>query len=145
MSMLWGHGGRSKRRKKNIIQHRAPATGHPSQHHPYSDDIQFNLQYRQPGVYPIVISLLVAVCNKNLLEFRGGVLTVWLYSCICIPPGTLVMSHFKKNVWIPALGRSPLTTWPYISVFSKMDATSPLTFPPWSSKKRDCPAIKLYL
>ena len=95
-------------------------------------------------LYPTAIALLIAFFNKNVLEFYGCALTVGGYSCRGIPSETMVLSHFKTKVWILALGRGTFTTCPYISVFSKTDATSPLTISPLSIQKRDCSAIKLW-
>ena len=55
------------------------------------------------------------------------------------------MYHFKKKVLIPSLGRVTLTTFPYISLYSKIDATSPLTISLLSIQKRDYFGIKLLL
>ena len=72
-------------------------------------------------------------------------LTVVVYYFRGIPPGTLVMYHFKTNVFIPELGKGIFTTFTYISVFSKMDATSPLTIPLLYIQKIYFSAIKLCL
>ena len=55
------------------------------------------------------------------------------------------MYHFKTNVFIPELGKGIFTTFTYISVFSKMDATSPLTIPLLYIQKIYFSAIKLCL
>ena len=72
-------------------------------------------------------------------------LTVVVYYFRGIPPGTLVMYHFKTNVFIPELGKGIFTTFTYISVFSKMDATSPLTITLLYIQKIYFSAIKLCL
>ena len=94
-------------------------------------------------LYPTVISWLIYVCNENLLVFDGGMLTVEGYSWRSISSGTLVMSHFKNKVWMPELERGTLKNFPYTSVCSKMDATSPLTISPLSSQKIYFSDIKL--
>ena len=53
------------------------------------------------------------------------------------------MSPFKTKLWIPELGQGTLKTGPYISVFSKMYATSPLTLFPWSNQNIYFYAIKI--
>ena len=99
----------------------------------------------EENVYSTVIALLIDVCNKNLLEFDEGVLTVVWYYFVGIPSITQVMYHFKTKVRIIELGRWTLATCPYISVFSKTDATSPLTLSPRSIQKRGFSAIKICL
>ena len=97
------------------------------------------------NVYPTVIAWLVSVCNKNLLSFYRGILTLGIYSCRCIPSETMAMYHFKKTLWITALGQGTLTTCPYISMFSKPDATYALTLSPWYIQNRAFSEIKLFL
>ena len=68
--------------------------------------------------------------NKNVLEFDRVLLIVRGYYYRVVTSGTLVISHPKKKAWILALGRGTLETFQYISLFSKIDATSPLTIAP---------------
>ena len=93
-------------------------------------------------MYLTVITLLIAVCNKNLLAFGGGMLTLGGFYFRGIPSVTMVMSHFKTKAWIPELGQGTLKKFPNICIFSKTDATSLYTR---SIQKRDFSDIKLFL